>query len=190
MYPNLLYCNLPWVQWTVKVTWTAQAVRGDWVSLQSVWGWLPTANVPARQFKTSRDISTQPATLEITAVLETPWAVKKPITHLQAAEVDTKQAGSSLCILLSGVFRLELEIWLLFAKMLSCLLCFSSSRKRIASACVVGLGKCEWPKCVHNSQDLGRHSVNTKPNDFLAHFYEPRRCCKDWMQSSSTPLNA
>lgn len=31
--------------------------------------------------------------------------------------------------------------------------------------------KCEWPTCVNNSQDLGRHSVNTKPNNFLAHFY-------------------
>lgn len=52
------------------------------------------------------------------------------------------------------------------------------------------MAECEWPKCVHNSQDLGRHSVNTKPNDFLAHFYEPRRRCKDWMKISSIPLNA
>lgn len=73
MYPNLLYCNFAWVQWAVKVTWTAQ----------SVWGWLPAANVPARQFKTSRSVSMQPATLEVTVVLETPWAVKQPSTNLQ-----------------------------------------------------------------------------------------------------------
>lgn len=95
MYPNLLHCNLAWVQWAVIVTWTAQAVRGDWASLQSVWGWLPTANVPTRQFQTSRGNSAQPATLELTVALETPWAVKQSITDLQAAEVGTKQAGSS-----------------------------------------------------------------------------------------------
>lgn len=126
MYPNWLYCNLAWVQQAVELTWTAQTVWGDWASLQSVWGWLPTATVPARKFKTSRGISIQPVTLEVTVILERPWAVKQPITNLQAAEVETKQASSSLCILLSDIFRLELEFCLCFAKMLSWLLCFGS----------------------------------------------------------------
>lgn len=176
MYPNLLHCNLAWVQWAVKVTWTAQAVRGDWASLQSVWGWLPTANVPARQFQTSRGNSTQPATLELTAALETPWAVKQSITDLQAAEVGTKQAGSS-------DWNWKCECSLAAAELPS-----AGLQRRAHPVC--GAGKWEWPQGVRNSQGLGRHSVNTKPNDFLAHFYEPRKHCKDWMKRSSIPLNA
>lgn len=173
MYPNLLHCNLAWVQWAVKVTWTAQAVWGDWASLQSVWGWLPTANVPARQFQTSRGNSTQPATSELTVVLETPWAVKQPITDLQAAEVTPSRQ-----VLQTGTGNVSA-------------LCPAGLQRRAHPICVqCGAGKWEWPQCVQNSQGLGRHSVNTKPNDFLPRFYEPRRRCKDWMKRSSIPLNA